>query len=68
VEFLTLSNISYAWQPILSITVVLSMVKELLSTDGRLDPESVRLGGKSSYEEHEAREAFSIALKTHGWE
>lgn len=64
-EFLTLSDSACAWQPILSITTVLMMIKELLSLDGRLESGSDLIG--VPYGEQEAREAFQVAMKKHGW-
>jgi hypothetical protein len=49
---------------VLSITTVLIMVKELLSIDGRLEQQCQ----ERDYNEQEAREAFQVALKKHGWQ
>lgn len=74
-EFLTLTDTPYSWKPILSITTVFLMIKELLSLDGRLDAEFYKntkniqktLENKSTYSKNEASEAFQIALRKHGW-
>lgn len=72
-EFLTLTASKYSWEPVLSISTVLLMVKELLALDGRLDRRYLSDNNNlqkqaEAYSEAEAKEAFQVALKKHGWQ
>lgn len=63
-EILTNANTENSWKPSISMNVLLITVKSLLQIDGRLD-KGCKRGG---YTESQAKEAFQIALRKHGWE